>query len=193
MTFTAKTKDGEIVCSLDFDSKFEILDKYQELYSPWPDCSSRVSVVSACGGKRMHFRHPSNAETAYVWHKESPYHFAGKEYLLIYLREKHKNNPGVSVRLETPVELPNQKRIIDVAVLRNNTVIEAHEIQLSPQTPQQLDARSDDYSALGIDVTWYFGGSASGVGEPWAMERFGYTGSVRFVDARTDLPLPSAA
>lgn len=33
MTFTAKTKEGEIVCSLDFETKFQILDKYPELGS----------------------------------------------------------------------------------------------------------------------------------------------------------------
>lgn len=177
MTFTARSRSGEIVCAFDYESKFELLDAHPELFSPFPDCDQKVAVVSKSHICRMHFRHPVEFRTEYVGHEESMQHMLGKQYIMRMLRDEYRELP-VEIRLEVPVELPNQKRIIDVAVFFKGKIIEAHEIQYSSQTPQELDLRSNDYLTLGIEPKWYFGGSAASIGRDWAMQRFGIAGVI---------------
>ena len=92
---------------------------------------------------------------------ESPEHLLGKEYLRNVIK-KHWVDEGVK-DVETVVEYPvkiqgkDKKRIIDVAVLFKSGFMEAHEVQLSSITVEEIHERSEDYRRSGIDSFWWFG------------------------------------
>jgi Competence protein CoiA-like family len=92
---------------------------------------------------------------------ESPEHLLGKEYLrnLIKNHWEEEKITDLEIVVEYPVKITgkNKRRIIDVAVLFKSGFMEAHEVQLSSLTVEEINERSEDYRKSGIDSFWWFG------------------------------------
>lgn len=112
-----------------------------------------------------HFVHKPNSacKTKLVVSLESDEHKLGKQLIVEWL----KNNRDSSVEIVTEKIVrtaDGQCRKIDVAVIKNGRIVEAHECQLSPicvntERDGLLD-RTVDYHRLGISVTWWLGREA---------------------------------
>ncbi|GFZ93336.1 competence protein CoiA family protein [Okeania sp. KiyG1] len=95
--------------------------------------------------------------------RESWEHIEGKFYVAEYcLKCASDGLKPDCIQFEHLVKMPSGKyRIIDVAIVMAYGDIFAHEIQLASITPEQLEARSEDYRNIGIDVVWWLGKSAN--------------------------------
>ena len=89
---------------------------------------------------------------------ESWEHLEGKAFVA----SQFKNLVGADVKIEFEhvLKLPDaRRRIADIALLYPSGFAEIHEIQLSPITVDEIEARTDDYASLGIPVQWWIGKS----------------------------------
>lgn len=122
---------------------------------------------------KIHFMHLSNeCKSDFKCHPESPEHLYFKELLSRELKTELKEYEKVTIDLECPVE--SIKRIIDVACIFPNGWVVAHEVQLSPITPEELKERTDDYRKAGIDVVWWLGKKAdNSKNRSWCKQNFG--------------------
>lgn len=132
-------------------------------------CREKVSIRSR-SGFRTHFFHPSGCHSNYKTNPETPEHFAGKEYVaerFLPLLADH-----VSFVPEYEVPIPEVMRVADVLTWFRMGWGVAHEIQLSAIGVDDLQKRTDDYLAAGIDVVWWFGKSAdTATNREWAVNR----------------------
>ena len=109
-----------------------------------------------------------------IYCNESIRHQEGKREVKKYCEEMFASYNS-QIEYEYVVKLPTGKwRIIDVAVIHPNGIIDAHEVQLCRITPDQLEERSHDYRTQNINSYWYFGGNANtSENIEWYFESFG--------------------
>ena len=89
---------------------------------------------------------------------ESWEHLEGKAFVADQLQSLA--DPSIQVAFEYVVQLPTgRKRIADIALIYPSGFVEAHEIQLSPISVNDIESRTDDYASAGIPVQWWIGKS----------------------------------
>ena len=89
---------------------------------------------------------------------ESWEHLEGKAFVASQLQQM--TGPTATVEFEHILKLPDgRRRIADIAVVFPSGFVEVHEIQLSPISVDELEARTDDYASLGLPVQWWIGKS----------------------------------
>lgn len=109
---------------------------------------------------------------------ESCEHIEGKRFIKTLCDQWYSvQAKEFTVQEEYQLKLPTGKRrIIDVAVLLPCGIIEAHEVQLSPITIDELKDRTDDYESIGVNVYWYFGKKAATFDNMnWEFNRTGFS------------------
>ena len=135
---------------------------------------------------RHHFAHYPKREcdnsNYRIGHPETPQHdFAKKEVTRILREDLKKKVPGAIIEYEVPI--PEARRIADVLVTFPMGWRIAHEIQLAKITIQDLEERTDDYNAVGIDVFWWLGKDADNVlNRDWCVQRFGFALRINIVE-----------
>lgn len=138
----------------------------QEKFS-CPDCDQPVYPRNRAkwAAHFVHKRH-SACRTKLVAPLESDEHKQGKHAIAAHLRS-FIYDPTIDIVVEkTITTIDGRCREIDVAIVRDGKVIEAHECQLSPigvlvGGKSSLQARILDYYQLGIPSTWWLGGDAN--------------------------------
>lgn len=124
-------------------------------------CQDCGVVFYIRGGRhqRTHFAHMPNIapDNCFFRIAESGLHLQGKE-LIKRLIEKSERWEGCIVELEHRVDIyGDAKRFIDVAVIDDGQVTEAHEVQLSSQSVDEYERRTEEYRSLGIETFWWNG------------------------------------
>ena len=180
MPFKAMDKDnGELIISLDFDSKLNLVALHENVVCPY--CESKMHCRERTNFA-LHFVHNTTPKNC-LSGGESWLHLECKR--LIYLELKAKvdslpKNTKELFKVDLEFRLGQVNRIIDVALLLRNKPVEAHEVQLSPITVSELEARTRDYSSQGVAAYWYFGGkSFNQEVQQWSKNKYG---EVRFFD-----------
>ena len=173
MPFTARTTSGETVYSFMFESGADLRKKhpYGTLISPYPDCDTPVSVRDR-KGFFLHFVHKTEATTGYATNPYSPQHEIGKLRLARHFQEVY----GEPIRYEVPIG----NRIVDIACGIESSRI-AGEVQWSPITTDQIEARSLDIMAMGFDPIWMLIGRAdTEANRNWCINNLGnvYTSNI---------------
>lgn len=108
---------------------------------------------------RAHFRHMAKiCDSIYQSHPESREHREGKRYVATEWLPQFGRYKGAVIDYEVRIE--EVRRVADVLATLTNGQKIAHEIQLAGITPRELQERSDDYAAAGIDVYWHIGKAA---------------------------------
>ena len=178
MPFKAMDADnGELIISLDFNSKLELIANRENLICP--HCKNKMHCRERTDFA-LHFVHNSTTENC-LSGGESWLHLECKR--LIYLELKAKvdslpENTKELFKVDLEFRVGQVNRIIDVALLLRDKPVEAHEVQLSPITVKDLEARTRDYSSQGVAAYWYFGGkSFTQEVERWSKNKYG---EVRF-------------
>ncbi|MEO8610104.1 MAG: competence protein CoiA family protein [Chloroflexota bacterium] len=128
---------------------------------------------------RAHFYHARDCNARYDAHPESPEHLWAKNYLAQHLRQEYQllQVEQPIVEFEVPIEMPwrAKGRQADVLVTWPLGWRVAHEIQLSPITPDELEERTHDYGQAAIDVVWYLGKRANtDINRDWCLHTFGH-------------------
>lgn len=184
MPFKAmNVKTGELIISLDFNSKLELIALHENVICIY--CKNKMHCRERTDFA-LHFVHNSTSKNCPSG-GESWLHLECKRQVYLELKSKLASLPKniqecFKVDLEVRVEQVN--RIIDVALLLKNKPVEAHEIQLSPITVSELEARTKDYSSQGIAAYWYFGGkSFNQETQRWSKSKYG---EVRFFEFKND-------
>jgi competence CoiA-like predicted nuclease len=180
MPLKARTPDGVVICSLDFPHGFAIRDQHPRLLSPYPDVDVEV-FPRDCEGKVLHFVHKSKSfQTEYKSHPESIAHIAGKLAVGKHYEKLIRDFglKGRRVEFEAPIE--SRKRICDVCIKNEAGEIErVGEVQLAAITTDELGQRTKDYEALGIQVSWFLGGSAdTSSNREWVLANTGVCWSI---------------
>lgn len=131
---------------------------------------------------RHHFVHKGeHCSAGYRFHPESPEHLEAKVFLATHLKEEFPEY--VDATIEYEVVFPEILRRVDLLVTFPTGWKQAHEIQLSPITTQELQERSEDYARLEIDVVWWLGKRAdSPANRAWCIQHFGYCLSLNLYD-----------
>ncbi|MEZ4865329.1 MAG: competence protein CoiA family protein [Caldilineaceae bacterium] len=127
--------------------------------------------------KAAHFAHfAGECVTDIATHPESHEHLYAKRRIAEYLRRQPDTE---SVELEVIIE--SALRRADIMLTTTNGCRVAHEVQLSPITPQELEARTNDYAAQGIDTFWWLGEKAdTDVNSRWCLLNTGAAGRIAF-------------
>lgn len=181
MPFTAiYTETGE---QLNFYQHAERISELNATGFVCPFCEK--PMLARAGGSRIrrHFYH-RGGECGAAWldgdyKNESMAHVIGKTYLA-QVFPKMLARPELAQQAHIDFEhifhAPSgQKRIADVLVTLPGPRVFALEMQLCSITPGELQERTDDYLASGIDVLWVFGGSAdTHQNRSWAYRTQGY-------------------
>ena len=109
---------------------------------------------------------------------ESMEHRLGKKMVAAHISDLYKKkHPGKDIKIsyELRVEIQDRWRIIDVAAVFPNGLIEAYEVQLSSISDVDLEQRTNDYLSVGIEVVWLFGKKAhTESNKDWHLNRFGF-------------------
>lgn len=106
---------------------------------------------------------------------ESELHMRAKINLMRWIAEQDSYS---GVHCEVEVVLPEVNRRADIMVMFDDSFWEAHEIQFSPITPDELEERTRDYERyqkgrIG-SICWWLGGDAdTQENRDWSMRRFG--------------------
>lgn len=135
-----------------------------------PLCDREMRVAQGML-KKPYFFHLTTCHHDWEIHPESEVHIELKRYIAQTLPRMVDEYSGASYQIEVPIE--GCKRIADVLfTLRDGRRI-VHEIQLSPITIDVLNARTDDYQSVGLEVYWWFGLNANNESSTsWSLERF---------------------
>lgn len=151
--------------------------------NPRAELRSGGCVCQLCGApliikaglvRRAHFAHYAECTSDYAAHPETPEHLEAKALLREYLGQYYAEYRAAIFEFEVP--LPEIQRVVDLLVTFPMGWREAHEIQLSSITTEELARRSDDYLRAGIDVVWWLGRSAdTTTNRQWCTQRFGYS------------------
>jgi competence protein CoiA len=118
-----------------------------------------------------YLRHKGECSTTLAHHPESPEHLAAKKWI----RENIAAKMDYSIMSsDCEVRMPEISRIADVCFVLTNGDRVVHEAQLSPISVDDLEARTNDYEALGYGIVWHFGKHAdTGLNKQWAFRRLG--------------------
>lgn len=154
-----------------------------QVQNPRAELRSGDCVCQLCGApliikagliRRAHFAHYAECVSDYDVPPETPEHLEAKAQLREYLEHFYADYAQATFEFEVPV--PEIKRVVDLLVTFPMGWREAHEIQLSGITTEELARRSDDYLRAGIDVVWWLGRSAdTTTNRQWCARRFGYS------------------
>jgi competence CoiA-like predicted nuclease len=146
MPFVAKDKLGNRINILEYKNPREISDVWS--------ITTDEKLITVCPKvRRAHFRHPSGSSGG-----ESAEHLEAKAEVYFKLKEKYKDNPDYDVSLEHRININDDLRIIDCALLYKGDVIAAYEIQLSQISLETLIERNEDYQKNQIqDIYWLLG------------------------------------
>ena len=132
---------------------------------------------------RNHFAHDADrpCDTEYSYQPESPEHREAKRFLLERLRKEFPEYRTATIDVEVPIiEI---KRVADILVTFLTGWKQAHEIQLSSITADELEERTNDYERAGIDVVWWLGKGANvESNRRWCIQKFGCNFSLNFSD-----------
>lgn len=179
MPFVAVTKStGNRVNILDYQNpRLDLLSS--DLSCPL--CGEEMIIVA--GAHRIsHFRHKVVCSSDFQSHPESPEHLQAKIDIVDLLRNTLGEYTDASIDMEVPI--PEVRRIADVLVSFPMGWREAHEIQLSPISVLDLEARTNDYARAGISVTWWLGKRAyTDSNVLWCQDRFGACNTISFAKA----------
>ena len=180
MPFKAMDADnGELIISLDFESKLELIAERENLICP--HCKNKMHCRERTDFA-LHFVHNFTSKNC-LSGGESWLHLECKRLIYLELKEKVNSlteNTKELFKVDLEFRLRQVNRIIDVALLLRNKPVEAHEVQLSPITVSELEARTRDYSSQGVAAYWYFGKkSFNKEVESWSKSKYG---EVRFFD-----------
>ena len=160
------------------------IDQPKQKYS-YGDCLCQLcnAPLRIKGGMhvRYHFAHNANiaCTTEYSYQPESAHHRTAKLFLLERLRKEFPEYKSATIECEVPI--PEVKRVADILVTFPNGWKQAHEIQLSPITTNELEERTNDYERAGIDTVWWLGKDANTESNrKWCIEKFGCNFSLNF-------------
>lgn len=121
-----------------------------------PTCPApEITTVARRAGVRQHFKHISGGKAGHEAAGEGFNHILGKTVIAAWLRSQ-----GFDAQLEQGVETQRHRRarVADVMGIDTSTGQRfAFEIQYAPLTVTDWDARTKEYRAAGIPVTWLFG------------------------------------
>ncbi len=156
--------------------------------NPRLEIDQEQCVCPLCGGpftlragliRRPHFAHRvAQCKSQYRTHPESAAHLEAKWFLKHHLREEFPEYMTATIEFE--VKLEPIWRIADLMVTFPSGWRQAHEIQLSSITTEELQERTNDYTAMGIDVVWWLGHHAdTEINRQWCIETFGYSLSLQ--------------
>lgn len=141
-------------------------------------CGSPM-VVKAGLVMRPHFAHKAKCTSDFCTHPESLNHRTGKHFLAENLPRIYGGMFDVAPMIEYPIK--EVRRVADVMLCFPNGWRVAHEVQLSPITTEELEARTQDYLLAGIDLFWWLGGKAdTPANRTWCHRRFGVVGKIEF-------------
>lgn len=161
-----------------------------------PVCEQGM-IIKAGSIIQSHFAHkPGRDDCPYAAYSagESPAHRAAKLIVRDALSDWFKEYIDAEGSLEVyiPDVMHARNRIADILFSFPNGWRVAHEIQLAPITPAELQERSDDYMSAGIDCFWWFGGrAATDENLRWSGQRYGYHLVVRFDEGIAGVQLGS--
>uniref|UniRef100_UPI000686AE44 competence protein CoiA n=1 Tax=Desulforegula conservatrix TaxID=153026 RepID=UPI000686AE44 len=143
-------------------------------------CKTQMFLRKSSKGS-FHFFHKRSCSCDYQYHPESPEHLAGKSFVANYILPKLNKYAFFNHLFEEPLHLV--KRIADIVIKFPMGWWIAHEIQLSPITPDELEKRTIDYLDDGVDVMWWFGKSADTESNRiWAINKYGFSLCLFFED-----------
>ena len=137
-------------------------------------------MVLKCGQIiRPHFAHLVRAcPSDYRFHPESLDHLLAKQVVADLMRDAHDEFLP-DILLEYAIE--DRKRVADIMCIWPTGWWQAHEIQLASITQRELEERTSDYLAQGIDVRWWLGKKADTPGNrEWCNRECGEVGLVSF-------------
>lgn len=177
MPFVAMRKStGERINILEMKDPRLVIEK-GDLVCPL--CGVEFLVVAGPCVVR-HFRHKVLCTSTIDRHPESAKHLVGKWHVWDYCQKMY----GDDVRVDFEVNVSEVNRQADLMVSFPTGYREAHEIQLSSISRDQLRQRTVDYRKAGIDsVVWWFGESANTqANRDWAVDTFG---DVRVITFKT--------
>ena len=195
MTLTAIDSRGKRVTAWDCDD-WRMNPEHKHLRHPIIDVPVfpvRAHFRSDKNFVRQHFRMKSAVDFPDTLHKDDDYIKKASNGRLVFgeSMEHLESKKAISKwaymidpvcredlsSFEVTVKMPDDRwRIIDVAFETPTGLILAHECQLSPITPDELDERTTDYQSVGIDVVWWFGYRAdTPENHAWNKHRLGFT------------------
>lgn len=207
MSLTCRLDTGEILDARNYNPeihKGKIYDKFTESECVWVPGHDRKYKTGRVRQVRSHFRSryigdfPSALEFSNEYFLgdgtkyspgESEEHREGKRWIAEYYIT---SNPGYLLEeileLEYLVKLPTGKwRICDVAFVFPSGEVEVFECQLSPITPEELQARSEDYRYLGFNFDWIFGKRAVTQSNiEWYYNYFGFYPATLKIETDTE-------
>ena len=171
---------------------FVALDKHghrvdlSEFRNPRGQLHERAFRCQLCDGKmilkaghvvRPHFAHKSKCRYEGETEPETGEHLAGKHWTANWLTCIWEEYGTLNVQVEYRV--PELKRIVDVAAVYPSGWVIGCEVQFSRTSTRELESRTRDYEAAGIDPVWFFGGQADTfTNRRWCANRLGYGYSI---------------
>lgn len=134
-------------------------------------------IVRAGNTKAAHFSHYSECgDSEWQSHPESPEHREGKRYVAAKLPQEWPEYRMATIEYEVPIKGSNFKRIADVLATFPSGQRVAHEVQFASITPAELEERTRDYQAAGVDVVWWLGKAAkTDNNRAWCESYFGFS------------------
>lgn len=177
------TVTGERVNIIDLENPRAVLAKDSVVC---PVCNSPMYIRGGTPNLIHHFAHkPGREDCEYAIYSrgETEEHRQAKiavyQNLSTWFAEYTVAVPAMEVRI--PEVKHAHHRIADVLFTFPSGWRVAHEIQLASITPEELQARTEDYAETGIDVFWWFGRDALKQTRvlDWSMNTYGFVLRVR--------------
>jgi competence protein CoiA len=159
-----------------------------KLNNPRQELPGAPYICAMCEGEMFpkigsviapHFAHKHKCTSTIGHHPESPEHESGKTKIAQYLRNRYAKTGEV---VDIEVILPLANRRADIMVTGSNGQWRtAHEVQLSPITPAELEERTTDYAKEGVEIVWWLGGKANtDENRNWCLLYSGTCGIIEF-------------
>lgn len=151
----------QLISFSDFSSSHEVRLKYPRGSLSCPLCGGTVFPRNRFGSLN-HFYHQSRCSSLVGHHPESVEHDQGKMYIA-HLLEKKFAGRGYRVEIEQVFkDVGKHGRQADVVLyFPGDIACDAHEVQLSPISLEELQGRMADYEAAGMNCFWWLGGKAA--------------------------------
>lgn len=166
-----------------YSSQDFVLDFGNDFYCPCTDCQLPVHPVKRVE-TRLFFRHNPGSECKSAFrtsdnytHNEAVY--ALSEYFNNLIESNKKSVELIAngkAEIFTEFPFPEINRRADLVLMVDGKPTVVHEIQLSPISSTEINARIKDYKKLGIDCLWHFGMAASEDRHltDWFFRTYGY-------------------
>ena len=154
-----------------------------------PSCGKDF-IIREGSMRRSHFAHKvADDRCPYSVYErgQSAEHREAKIYLAENLKRFWPEYASSECHLEYFLKSPDNRknRIADLLFKFSGGWDLVHEIQLSPQSEEVLNERTQDYSLFGMDVIWWFGGKALEQEHTlrWSLEKYGGLYKIEFTKA----------